>query len=158
MSDVEALQILCSGPLLWDWKEAPRAIGNYTLWDQDGERLLYAGVAGRDKPPTTPRIWGLQDRLNAHVAGGINRDANQFLTRLFDVLVLPLLREKDLAERLDDPVLYDRRTHTYVRDNVGFRCAPAPTYAVARHREAAIRHGCFGFTPLLNPEKGAFLV
>lgn len=152
------LRELREGPLYTDWRDAPRTIGTYTLWDQDGSRLLYAGVAGRDKPPAAPRIWGLQDRLNSHLNGGINRDANQFLTRVFDVLVLPDLSVTDIAARVGDPLLYDRKTKEYIRERVGFRCVSTETYSDARNLESAIRHGCFGFLPLLNPEKVTLLV
>ena len=70
--------------------DIPMSAGVYTIWDSEGV-LVYVGIAGRSKSPTTP---GLRGRLKSHANG--KRSGDQFCCYVADHYVLPDLTLDDL--------------------------------------------------------------
>ena len=132
------------------------AAGAYTVWE--GERLVYAGMAGRSlteeailehrNDPT--RVTGLRSRLASHASG--RRSGDQFCVYVADRFVLPRLDPEEIQGIAEGATSLDKLVREYIHDRFGYRFVEAANGAEARELERAARQGQLNAgKPLLNP-------
>jgi hypothetical protein len=132
------------------------AAGAYTVWE--GERLVYAGMAGRSlteeailehrNDPT--RVTGLRSRLASHASG--RRSGDQFCVYVADRFVLPELDPETIQGIAEGATSLDALVRDYIRDRLGYRFVEAADGAEARELERAVREGRLrAGKPVLNP-------
>jgi hypothetical protein len=136
----------------WPNVEVPAvAVGVYIVWD--GETLIYCGMSGREfeKGVQAGKVkFGLVTRLASHASGRLSGD--QFCVYVANRLVIPSLKEEQLAKFATGEMNLDSLTRAYINERLEYQFAFVESSAEAYALEKNCRKGItFGVKPMFNP-------
>ena len=127
------------------------AAGVYAIWR--GDRLFYAGMAGRGLTPTQNSQTvsgrkGLWQRLEAHRSG--RRSGDQFCVYVADYEIVPSLTPEQLQMIRSRKLKIDHLVRDFVAQELCFTFAVTDDGASARELEKSVIAGALGEKPELN--------
>jgi hypothetical protein len=134
----------------WPNKDIPNvSAGIYAIWN--GDNLFYCGMSGREIEKNLHKNkYGLVTRLNSHAAGRLSGD--QFCVYVANRLVIPSLKQSDLALFASGQLKLDSLTKSYIHDHLDYQYVLVSSSADAYAIEIKARNGgLFGQKPMLNP-------
>ena len=136
----------------WPNSKLPQvAAGIYVIWHDD--QLIYAGMSGREIEKAIKngkKKYGIIIRLASHANGRLSGD--QFCVYVANRIVIPELKQNQLAMFRDGEVTLDQMTRKFIRSKLDYQYLLVDKSQDAYDLEMHCRRGAvFGVKPLLNP-------